>query len=78
MIGEDSLHSSNQIMTKRLSNEVILKFMIFLRLLGQKFGIPVMLSFNYPINDFEEDMERMEIFKWIVTILEEKNIKKVK
>lgn len=44
--------------------------------LGQKFGLPVMLSFNYQMNDFEEDQERMEIFKWIVTILEQKNIKK--
>lgn len=32
-----------------------------------------MLSFNYPINEFEEDLERMEIFKWISKILEDKS-----
>lgn len=34
-----------------------------------------MLSFNYPINEFEEDLERMEIFEWIAKILEDKDIK---
>lgn len=31
-----------------------------------------MLSFNCQINQLEEDSERLEIFKWIAGILEEK------
>lgn len=31
-----------------------------------------MLSFNYEINEIEEDLERLEIFKWIASILDEK------
>ena len=32
--------------------------------------MPVILSFNYQIAEFEEQTERLEIFKWIVSILE--------
>lgn len=40
--------------------------------IGQKLDRPVMLSFNYGDSDGYDQNDRLEIFQWLISILEKK------